>query len=279
MARFSERYGYREVRTALQQEEMDLHLRTDLWNAVHAMTDDAPDYTRHFPSYLQIWIHLWHEPLDRLPHQTHQMSERVKTFIFGAEWYDVYDLIETYVQGFDEWVRPGKIKLFNHMLEKNLSAYRFVDDVIAKIDEDSDVEAIEQALRDSADVTGAKRHLQQALHLLSDRDTPDYPNSIKESISAVESACQHITGNRKATLGDGIKTLKDKGVSIHPALERSWLAAYGYTSDADGIRHALESETTVDQARARYFLVTCSAFVSLLLTEAANVGLLEARDA
>ena len=219
---------------------MDLHLRTDLWNGVHAVTDDATGSTRDFPPYLQIWIHLWHESLDLLPYQTHQMSERVKRFILGAEWYDVYDLIEIFVQSFDEWVRPGKVELFNHMLAKNLAAYRFVDDVIAKIDEDSDVEAIEQALRDSADITGAKRHLQQALHLLSDRDAPDYPNSIKESISAVESACQHIAGNRKATLGDGIKTLKDKGVSIHPALERSWLAAYGYTSDADGIRHARE---------------------------------------
>ncbi len=89
----------------------------------------------------------------------------------------------------------------------------------------------------------------------------------------MEAVCQYITGNRKSTLGEGIKALKDRGVQIHPALEKSWLAAYGYTSDADGIRHALEGESTVDQARARYFLVTCAAFVSLLLSQAALVGL------
>lgn len=278
MARFSERYGYREVRTALQQEEIDEHLRTDLWNIVHLFSGDADDYTERFPSYVHIWIRLWHRPLDQMPARTYQMSEKVKEHILTAEWFDVYDLIEMFVQGYDEWDRDKRTELFNTVLKNNLSAYRFVDVIIVKIDEDSDVEAIENALQDAADLTGAKRHIQQALHLLSDRESPDYENSIKESISAVEAVCQHITSSRRATLGDGIKALKDNGVQIHPALERSWLAAYGYTSDADGIRHALEGESTVDQARARYFLVTCSAFVSLLLSQAASAGLLGKSD-
>jgi hypothetical protein len=39
------------------------------------------------------------------------------------------------------------------------------------------------------------------LQKLADRENPDYRNSIKESISAVESAAQEITGDTGATLG------------------------------------------------------------------------------
>ncbi len=278
MARFSERYGYREVRTALQHEEMDQNLRVDLWNVVHFYADRASDYTERFTPYLRIWLNQWHKPADNLPYHTSEMSAGVKQFILADAWYDVLDLLEMFVTGFEPHERSDMHELFNTMFERNLSAYRFVGDLVIEMNQSTDVEAIEQALEDAADITGARRHLDQAISLLADRDNPDYANSIKESISAVEAVCQHVTGNHKATLGDGIKALKNSGVTIHPALEKSWLAAYGYSSDADGIRHALQGESTVDQARARYWLVTCSAFVSLLLSQAATVGLLGKRD-
>ncbi len=41
---------------------------------------------------------------------------------------------------------------------------------------------------------------------------------------------------------------------------------YGYTSDEDGIRHALSCEdASIDFATAKYMVVTCSAFVNLLV--------------
>lgn len=278
MATFSQRYGYKEVRTALQQEDMDGHLRTDLWNAISVLTNKINGYARSYSPYFQVWVNLWRKPVDNIPYGVDDMSKVVKKHILTADWFEVYDLIEVFVAAHDPWDRKDKINLFNLMMERNLSAYRFVDSRIVKIDEDSDIEAIEAALRDAADLTGAKRHLQQALHHLSDREAPDYANSIKESVSAVEAVCQHLSGKKKAVLSDGLKALKDKGVVIHPALEKSWLSAYGYTSDADGIRHALNDEPSVNQARARYFLVTCSAFVSLLLSHGAAAGLLGAKD-
>lgn len=280
MALFSERYGYKAVRTSLQQEEVDDHLRTDLWNVIHIFTVDMDGhYAKDFAPYLHIWVNLWRRALDDIPYTVSRMSLDVKAFIREAEWYELYDLIDVFVGAHEGYHRQRPVELFNSVLERNLSAYRIVDAHVVKIHEDSDVEAIEQALRDAADLTGAKRHLKQSLSHLADRQAPDYENSIKESISAVEAVCQRIAGKRSASLGDAIKALRGKGVTIHPALEKSWLAAYGYTSDADGIRHALEGGSTVDQARARYFLVTCSAFVSLLLSQAASVGLVgEAHD-
>ena len=73
---------------------------------------------------------------------------------------------------------------------------------------------------------------------VSDRVAPDYRNSVKESISAVEAACRHVTGLSSATLADALKKVSD----IHPAYSKAFGQLYGYTSDASGIRHSLTDE-------------------------------------
>ncbi len=50
--------------------------------------------------------------------------------------------------------------------------------------------------------------LKRALELFSDRGSPDYRNSIKESISAVESFVIFTTGKDKGTLGQLTKKLE-----------------------------------------------------------------------
>jgi hypothetical protein len=80
----------------------------------------------------------------------------------------------------------------------------------------------------------------------------------------VEAVCQILTSDAKTTLGQALKKL-----GIHPALEKGFSAIYGYTSDADGIRHALSEETTVDADDAKFFLVSCSAFVNYLIAKSA----------
>lgn len=48
---------------------------------------------------------------------------------------------------------------------------------------------------------------------------------------------------------------------------------FGYTSDADGIRHGGEGEPVdLDPAFAKYMLVTCSAFVNYLAEEFGQDG-------
>ena len=107
---------------------------------------------------------------------------------------------------------------------------------------------------------------------LSDRKEPDYRNSIKESISAVESIAQLVSKSPGATLGDALKVI-DKHVDIHPALKKGFLAIYGYTSDSDGIRHALLDAPTCGFEDAKYMLVSCSAFVNYLIAKATNAGI------
>jgi hypothetical protein len=119
-------------------------------------------------------------------------------------------------------------------------------------------------------------HIRTAIEQFSDRKAPGYRNSIKESISAVEAMCKIITGLENAMLPEALKRLEEKGISLHAALKKSFISLYGYTSDADGIRHALLEESTLDFDDAKFMLVSCSAFVNYLAAKASKVGVIAA---
>lgn len=68
---------------------------------------------------------------------------------------------------------------------------------------------------------------------------------MKESISAVEALVKQVTGT-KDTFGAALKKL---GVDAHPAFVEACSKIYGYTSDADGIRHALSDEVATEGGR------------------------------
>jgi len=277
MSTFSERYGYSQVRRQLQHDDMDGDYRVAIWNAFHLYSRDLEGVaSSNAVFYVRLWAHFWKRPLDELPLYGHGLSALVKKLILTGKFNQVYDLIEFVISNFKGTYSRELEEVFDGIMTRFLAPYRIVHGVILKVDQDSDVEAIEQALDDTESVPGARRHLERALSHLADRTNPDYANSVKESISAIESVCRLLSGKSGATLGDALKALKAKGVTIHSSLERGWLAIYGYTSDAEGIRHAASVGPTVSQAEARYFLVSCSAFASLLIHMAHQVELLEA---
>ena len=72
-----------------------------------------------------------------------------------------------------------------------------------------------------------------------------------------------VSGNDRATLGGALAAL-ERDERLHPALHRGFTSLYGYTSDDDGIRHALMDVPNLDAADARFFLVACSAFTNYL---------------
>jgi len=104
---------------------------------------------------------------------------------------------------------------------------------------------------------------------MSDRQNLDYRNSIKESISAVESICKIVTNDDKATLGKALKIIEDKH-GLHAALKGSLSQLYGYTSDADGIRHAMLGESNLSYIDAKFMLVACTNFINYLIDKTKN---------
>jgi hypothetical protein len=63
---------------------------------------------------------------------------------------------------------------------------------------------------------------------------------------------------------------------IHGGLKNGFTAIYGYTSDAQGIRHPLvdEPNSKVDEADALFMIGACAAFVSYMINKARLAGLL-----
>jgi hypothetical protein len=85
----------------------------------------------------------------------------------------------------------------------------------------------------------------------------------------VEALCAIVTGDSGATLGHALKMI-DPQAKLHSALRSAFEKLYGYTSDANGIRHALMEESDLEQEDAIFMLVACSAFVSYVLAKEAR---------
>jgi len=266
--KFSQRIGITPVIKVAQKESMDKDLRNGLWSALctyywRGASTGGGFSSLSVPSEIQplidrLWLHYFKDPIDTI--EWTWMSS-LRGYYFGASWYQVYDFIEFIANYGPPEIKDSFIKSCNTQLEKENSAYRFISDKIAEITSTEEIEEIEQAIIDSTPYAGVKEHLKSALSLMSNKTNPDYRNSIKESISSVESLAKQISQKNTAKLSDALKEL-EKSKKLHPALKSAFSSLYGYTSDAEGIRHALLEESNLTKADARFMLVCCSAFVN-----------------
>ena len=220
----------------------------------------------------KLWQDFFKRSLDETNNYLWSITyEVIRTYYFKSEWYQVYDFLEFMANNYhDEVANREFMDYCNSILESELSVYRFVGGRITQITSEQEISEIEEALTTPLDAV--RIHLKSALDLLSDRQAPDYRNSIKESISAVEAICKKITEDSKATLGQCLKKVEDT-IGLHPALKSSFSSLYGYTSSAEGIRHALMDAPSLDFDDAKFMLVSCSAFVNYLTSKASKAGI------
>lgn len=151
---------------------------------------------------------------------------------------------------------------YNLVMQQEYMGYRLIKGQARPITDENEIRTVKETI--DTKYSEVKQHIGKSLNFLSDRKAPDYANSIKESISAVERMCSIILGHA-TTLGDALKHLEDSGVTIHPALKGAFSKLYGYTSDASGIRHAGElggKDSTFEEAK--FMLVSCCAFINYL---------------
>jgi hypothetical protein len=74
---------------------------------------------------------------------------------------------------------------------------------------------IEQASKPKVGFEGAAEHINTALALLGKKPEPDYANSMKESISAVEATVKLLTGEKSGGIDTALKMLEQRG-AVHP---------------------------------------------------------------
>jgi hypothetical protein len=274
--RFSQRIGKREIKTNLEREGISPELRNSLWTlileTVIESKSEEEEYGKKYSSktnfYRSLWIHFYKWPIDNLPLSYRQVAEWqaqpiVRDWFFNSDWDLALDFVEFCVN-YDDNVFSN---IYNEFLKREMSAYRFVDNKLVEINSKEEIVEIESAIKNTDKFTSVKTHLKRAVELYSDRKSPDYRNSIKESISAVESLAKIIVNDNKTTLGQALKEIEKKH-QIPGSLKTAFSALYGYTSDEGGIRHALlETGVKVDIEEARFMLIACSAFVNYLISK------------
>lgn len=290
MRTFSQRKGLKPIKAVIQADSMDSDLRNSLWNALTVFYWEKVNYSpgiihERFLSRpinksinilcRQLWVDHFKRPLDTLNDKWSVAYAEIRDDFFSLEWYEVYDFMEFVADNHpDDSLNQRFMEYCNCVLECEVSAYRFVGGRITQITAEEEIAEIEEALGVPEPLRPVRNHLKRALDLLAHRESPDYQNSIKESILAVEACCQLITGNPRATLGDALKLIaKTKKVDLHGALKDAFSSLYGYTSDAEGIRHALLDEPNLHFEDAKFMLVSCSAFINYLIAKSSKAGI------
>jgi len=273
---FSEKYGFKKTREHLQINEVDKALRNRLWKKVKEyfldkldvepgieffFNTEEKDYL-FFDEMFEKFFKTYEKPpitLDELEHLLNQ-------YFFKCKWYEVYDFLEYIVKNFHKKKIVSKLKReINKVLEEEMSAYRFTGEYIAPIVDEVEINEIEEVLYGKYDPV--KRHLSNALRLLSDRKNPDYVNSIKESITAVEAMCQIIT-TPNVGLGKCLKKLKKMKLNFNEHFINGLSELYDWTNNEDGIRHAYTGKELVTSfEEAKFMLVICSAFINYLIAK------------
>ena len=242
-----------------------------------------------------IWDRHLKLSLDDFPLQFETQLAHVKEFFYRCSWNEVYDLIEFIARNHPN-LEETKYKVsrtlvveevypevdisdmptaaqfaesINLVLKEEGSRYGFIGNTISPMNSPEEVNEVESAFDAPAPVAN---QMQRALQLLSHREEPDYRNSIKESLSAVESMANLITGVKNPSLGKALPLLEKRlGYELHGAKREALLKLYGWASQE--ARHGLLEESQLTQEDARFALVVCSAFVNYLKTKASNAGI------
>lgn len=266
MKLFSERYGYLNPREVIVREQITEAIQNSIynWYEILMKTNCRGAYPMDFSTIEKvIWVYFLNRRLNDFPYRPHIFQGYILNDDY--EWYKKLDLIEFTCHHI---IRENSnanlcVNFLNSEFERHNFAYRLVDGHIVEITSENEIKAIEEAL--TTPIDGVKTHLQTALkHLSASQGEPDYRNSIKESISAVECLCRTITGEN--TLGKALDKIEEMGGAINTTLKVAFEKLYGYTNNHDtGIRHSLmDDSNSPTSTEATYMLITCSAFINYL---------------
>lgn len=281
---FSDRNGIKIENTEMQLKQFDFRTRVKIMNMINEQYAVVYKDESCLDSEVQAFFRyilddVYAKAVDpRKSIYDDEFFKLIQSTIYDSEYDDVLTVLEAIVQYWEAEFRtryygygkvngiPNLFDVFNDVLQREYVGYRFLNGILVPISDDGEINEIVEAINNPYKVVS--EHLSKANLFLANRDNPDYENSIKESISAVEAICEIFTGlkGKEATLGNMLKKLEDKGVVIHGGLKTAFNVLYGYTSDANGIRHAGDiggPASTFEEAK--FMLVSCSAFINYLV--------------
>jgi len=279
---FSDRNGIKVENTTMQIKEFDTRTRTALINMtdiiIHSYFSeiDISHVSSRYDDAQKFLKNLLADVYSHTVNWSISVSyDYVKAIIIDtlakADYASVLTVIEYITQTMNQRLHyrvyyKGQNytaeQAYNLIMRQEYVGYRLINGQARPITDEMEINAIQEST--NSRFSEVKQHVDKALGFLSDRQAPDYANSIKESISAVERMCSIIVG-KSTSLGDALKLLEKKGISIHPQLVVAFEKLYSYTNGASGIRHAGQlggANSTFEEAK--FMLVSCCAFVNYL---------------
>ena len=263
MKLFSERYGYIKPNDALSIECMPQDVVNALCNCIHYLKyDNNVDFNR-------INNICWIKYFNKKQIDYNIYYNCITGFLDDKnnEWHKKLSLIDFVIHIVADLYRSALLRFvanINSEFERLNYGYRIVNNLVTPITAKEEVESIEEAIDNAKD--NIREHLNRALTHLADKESPDYRNSIKESISAIGALCREMTGEND--LGKALSALEKKQGVLHPQLKAAFSNLYNYVNEKQsGIRHELmdESGTYVPTYHeAKFMLVTCTAFINYM---------------
>lgn len=287
---FSDRNGIKPENKKIQLKDFDKRTRIQIDNFVgdlYKLTYNSKIYyeNKDIQELIRYVIgNIYSELIDiREIYNDDIMFEKIHETVSCGTYDEIITLIEALIIYWDNHMKNDSSRKYydrynmryysrsifeiaNVFFKREYIGYRFVDNIITPISDDYEINTINETL--GCKYQPVLEHISKANRFLADRENPDYENSIKESITAVEAMSEIITGfkGKEATLSNMLKKIEDKGVKIHGGLKSAFDTLYGYTSDANGIRHAGDiggPESTFEEAK--FMLVACCAFINYLI--------------
>lgn len=269
---FSQRTGLAPIPPQLKLGEVSAELRRLLYYYI-GLEIDRESYEVPYASIvlndkwrrvaMDLHVILYKQHPDNFDFGTYENKERLKGIIERTEIGDLFDLVEFLVR------HRGCSNVLKHELADAFvsarAAYRIVDNqYIAAIGTEEQAAAFERAIAetDAKNATTARKQLIAAGVALRNGD---WAGSVRESIHAVEAVAVRLAPGTD-TLGAALKVLEQRG-HLHGGLKAAFGKLYGYSSDEEGVRHALVfgEEAKVDETDALFMLGACASFVSYLL--------------
>ena len=272
---FSQAQGYEDIPELLKIEELPSTARTQIWNLLYVHLDSSSKSTAVY--YQKYVAGNWEKILKNLhcsfdnlavdDWQTDFEAHRTKLrkHIEGDSFNRVFDRLQFIIR--DTNCSSQFIRKLNHVFEKCGLAYTIDESrpptifPVATPEEGTTLIESLQTLR-KAGLEGSSSHLRNAAHNINQKD---WAGSVRESIHAVESVARRIDPKASRTLKPALNSI-EKVVELHPALKDAFAKLYGYTSNQQGIRHALLDSATakVRVEEAVFMLGACASFSSYL---------------
>ena len=270
---FSQAWGYEEIRR-IDLEELPPEARTAIWNAffVHVRDSSARDIND------DLWIHdAWadilqakhchfdHLRIDDWNPEFSSVCKDLQQYIEEQPFNRVFDLIQFVLR---HRACPRSFTEETMALFRRCGLAYVVDTgppptiipAVTPEEGNTVVDAAEMLRR--VGLKGSALHLGNASECLN---RGDWAGSVRESIHAVESVARQLDPEAATTLAPALKSLERHG-ALHPTLKNAFSKLYGYTSDQQGIRHALldRTDAQVGQDEAVFMLGACASFASYL---------------